>query len=132
MPNTFLSSDRTSIVRDYGTCKVTTPIMRELGTATFKHSGRIHYHTLYELNDFDRREFPWATHRMSLRNNSYQRDPLFTSCPVAIKAGTKYQLMLAYGEDSMPNDQWKLEHFKLYEEPVNVESVAYLIAREVA
>jgi hypothetical protein len=43
-----------------------------------------------------------------------QDDPLFSSCPVGIKPGTKFQLLLnLQGESDAPDAQWKIESFEL-------------------
>jgi hypothetical protein len=81
-------------------------------------NGRRRYHQLFDLEDWEKKEWPWATHRMSLTPSYDQTSPLFSSCPVGIKEGTKYQMLLNLeGESRTPDDQWKVEAFTFREYP---------------
>lgn len=117
----FMTTSKVSNGRIYfetsAGAKWSVPFLPTVGTVVRKVAGRLVYHELFELEDWEREEWPWATHRMSLTPFFEQSSPLFVSCPVGIKEGCKYQILLACGkEDSRhPSDQWKIDEFNVFE-----------------
>ena len=95
-----------------------TPVMEHVGSVRRKLDGMRVFHDLFKLEPWEEAEWPWATHRMSLTPSKEQHDPLFSSCPVALKPGTKFQLMLCYSAEAgrHAHDQWKIEDFRIFDE----------------
>ena len=91
--------------------------MEQVGTVARKTpSGELVYHELFELDEHEKAEWPWASHRMGLTPRFEQSHPLFSSCPVGIKEGCKFQLLLAYKNDTRhADDQWKIISYTIHQ-----------------
>lgn len=63
-------------------CKYTRTQLMQIGYARWK--GR-RFYNIYCLDEFDRKEFPWAQFRIEISSGVFQTNPLFTSVPAAVK-----------------------------------------------